>query len=103
MIYSNAVELLTNSCKITVEVQRPDTDPVSAHLIHIIRLYSLIGCSIEKHPRNTMWLVAEVTVLVLHICEYLVQVGGMKRMNIKLGLRRMRVILGINDEYITTP
>ena len=43
---------------------------------------------------------AKLRILILDIGENLVQIAGMKRVDIVLSLRGMRLILGIDDQYL---
>ena len=51
MLYSNIIELLGDLRELLIQIQSPNADLVSAHLIAVIRLQLFICFCIKKHAR----------------------------------------------------
>lgn len=45
----NPIQLLLDLGKVSVQIQRPDFDPVSAHVVFILRIDLLISSGIQQH------------------------------------------------------
>ena len=45
----NLIQLLLDLGKVSVQIQRPDFDPVSAHVVFILRIDLLISSGIQQH------------------------------------------------------
>ena len=100
MSFSNTVELRTYCLEGLVQVQCPHAYLVTAHLIHTIRLHVFVGLGVEQHARHAMLLVSagELRFLVFHVGEDLVQVAGVDALPVELLLRRVTVVLRVDDE-----
>ena len=102
MFCDYGIELCSNLREVPVQIKRLHADLVSTHLVTVIRLNGLIRCCIKKHTGNCVWLVAELRILVFDVGENLIQITGVKRMDIVLSLCGMRLRLCINYKYLAT-
>ena len=104
MLLHDAVQLPGDLGKVLIQVKRADADLVAAHVIDMIRLHLLIGFGIKKHAgylRRGIIRAGKLRFLVLHIGEDLIQIAGMERMHVVLHLRRMGIILCVDDQHLT--
>lgn len=102
MFIHNFIQLCSNFGEIPIQIKCSDADLVPTHLVTVVRLNGLIRCCIKKHTGNCVWLVAELRILVFDVGENLIQITGVKRVDIVLSLCGMRVILCIDDKYLAT-
>lgn len=94
------IELCGNLREIPVQIKRLHTDLVATHLVAVVRLNGLIRCGIKEHAGNLVGLVPELCILVLDVGKDLIQIAGMKRVDVVLSLSGMRVILGVDDKHL---
>lgn len=99
MFIYNCIQLCGNFREISIQVKRFYADFVSAHSVAVVRLNGFVRCGIQEHTGNRMRLSSEIGILVFHISENLIQISGVKGVNIVLSLCRMRVILGIYNQH----
>ena len=71
----------------------------SMHLIHIVRLYFFFCLCIEKHSRNCIFLLSKLITPIFYVCKNLIQIIGMNRMFIKLGLCCVTIVFCVNNKY----
>ena len=100
MLYDYGIELCGNLREIPVQIKRLHTDLVATHLVAVVRLNGLIRCGIKEHAGNLVGLVPELCILVLDVGKDLIQIAGMKRVDVVLSLSGMRVILGVDDKHL---
>ena len=100
MFQYNGIELCGDFCKLSIQIQCTHTNTIPAHLVAVIWLNCSICCRIEQHAGNLVGPVPEFRIFVLDICENLIQIAGMERVDIILSLRGMRVVLGVNNENL---
>lgn len=72
------------------------------HLIHIVRLYFFFCLCIEKHSRNCIFLLSKLITPIFYVCKNLIQIIGMNRMFIKLGLCCVTIVFCVNNKYSTS-
>jgi hypothetical protein len=76
VIARNAVKLLRNAAKITIQVQRTDSDCVSAHSVGAIYFSGFGGFCIQQHSSYFMWRIFQLRFFVFYISENLESIAG---------------------------
>ena len=90
MLYDYGIELCGNLREIPVQIKRLHTDLVATHLVAVVRLNGLIRCGIKEHAGNLVGLVPELCILVLDVGKDLIQIAGMKRVDVVLSGNKKR-------------
>ncbi len=100
MFVNNSIQLRGDLGKVPIQIKCADADAITAHAITGIGLERLVGRRVEQHTGHSVRLVAKCRVLVLDVCENLIQIVRVERIRIILGLQRARIVLGVNYKYI---
>ena len=103
VLLGDCVELGTDSLELLAKVERRHGYLVPAHPVGDVRLHLVVGPRVEQHAGDSVRLVSEVRVPVLHVSEDLVQVVRVHRACAHVELGVMRVVLAVDDQHVATP
>lgn len=92
------VELFADAIERLIQVQRPNADLITAHLVHTIGLDFFICLRVEQHATYHVILSRKFGFLVFDIGEYLVQVRRVDCGGIVELLRCACIVLGVDDK-----
>ena len=99
-VFNYGIELLCDALKLLVQIQRLHADSVPAHLIGIVRLDLFLRSGIQQHAGNGLSAVLHPGVLVFDIGKDLIEIVGMDRVIVKLGLGRAGIVFGVDDQRL---